>query len=215
MKQIKLNSIFKSFLVIGSFIASSSLFATSFDCSKATQKSEKMVCDSPVLSSLDDKMFSLYQKAKADSSNPESLKQAQIAWIKQMRTCNDESCMVNLYNQRINELSPSNTPVVTSIQPVRIEDNKQSNSAINNQSDVKNIQDTKAQEVQVLPVEPPSVITESPKQEIQSGTNQSAEIKNNNQNNSDDGFGVFAYILGTLLTLFIILLPLILKRFRK
>jgi uncharacterized protein len=218
MKHIKFNSIFKSFIVVTTFIVNTDLYATSFDCTKATQKSEKMVCDSPVLSSLDDKMFSLYQKAKNESANPESLKQAQIGWIKQTRTCGDESCMVNLYNQRINELSPVNTTIPSLTQSVKVEDNKQTNSANNNQSEVKNTQDTKPPEVPSSPVEPSSVATEPQTQEVQTSTNQTTEIKNNNtqsQNSSDEDFGIVAYILGALLTLLIILLPAILKKSSK
>jgi len=95
-------------LSVGALIYSQS-HATSFDCSKATQPSEKMVCNSPTLSALDDQMFALYSSAKAISPNPESLKQDQIAWIKQLRTCASESCMEQLYKQRISDLSPKNS----------------------------------------------------------------------------------------------------------
>ena len=95
-------------LTVG-ILACSHSYATSFDCSKATQPSEKMVCNSPTLSALDDQMFALYSSVKTVSPNPDSLKQDQIAWIKQMRTCASESCMEQLYKQRISDLSPKNS----------------------------------------------------------------------------------------------------------
>jgi uncharacterized protein len=87
---------------------STNAFSVSFDCSKATQRSEKMVCASPLLSSLDDQMFALYTKAKS-TQNPEALKQAQIDWIKQVRQCDSEKCVENLYIKRISDLQPQNT----------------------------------------------------------------------------------------------------------
>jgi uncharacterized protein len=85
--------------------------SASFDCSKAAQPAEKKVCSTPALSQLDDQMFQLYSAAKSASSDPEALKQTQISWIKEMRSCGvDEACMTNSYKQRIAVLTPTPAP---------------------------------------------------------------------------------------------------------
>jgi uncharacterized protein len=74
--------------------------------------SEKIVCSSPNLSKLDDQMFAAYSKAKSESANPESLKNEQIGWIKEVRACgNDENCISNLYTKRISQLTPTSSSV--------------------------------------------------------------------------------------------------------
>jgi uncharacterized protein len=92
--------------------------AVSFDCSKATMQSEKLVCNNQTLSKLDDQMFAEYSKVKAMSANPDLIKNEQITWIKNVRDCGiNESCIEDLYNKRISQLvaitvlktGPSNT----------------------------------------------------------------------------------------------------------
>lgn len=77
----------------------------SFDCSKASNKIEKMICGSPELARLDVQLVDAYRKANANTSNQAKLKSEQIAWIKQTRSCSDEACVAQAYQARINELS--------------------------------------------------------------------------------------------------------------
>ena len=93
-------------------IPTSGSFAASFDCTKASMPSEKIVCSSPNLSKLDDQMFAAYSKAKSESANPDSLKNEQISWIKEVRTCgSDENCISSLYTKRISQLTPITSPI--------------------------------------------------------------------------------------------------------
>lgn len=77
----------------------------SFDCAKASNKVEKMICGSPELARLDVQLGDAYRKANANSADPAKLKSDQIAWIKQSRACADEACVAQAYRARIAELS--------------------------------------------------------------------------------------------------------------
>ena len=109
MNRLKTAVSYLTFLTILAFFTTTS-FAASFDCNKASMPSEKMVCNNPALSKLDDQMFAAYSKAKSESTNPDSLKNEQISWIKEVRACgNDETCISSLYLKRISQLSPTAT----------------------------------------------------------------------------------------------------------
>jgi uncharacterized protein YecT (DUF1311 family) len=73
----------------------------SFDCSKASHIIENMICDDDELSKLDLNLNSLYQKAKASTVDPDSLRAAQISWIRTMRQCSDKGCLQQGYRARI------------------------------------------------------------------------------------------------------------------
>lgn len=77
----------------------------SFDCAKASNKVEKMICGSPDLARLDLQLVDAYRKAIASSADQAKLKSEQIAWIKQSRACADEACVAQAYRARIAELS--------------------------------------------------------------------------------------------------------------
>lgn len=77
----------------------------SFDCAKASNKVEKMICGSPELARLDMQLVDAYRKANANSADQAKLKSEQIAWIKQSRACADEACVAQAYRARIAELS--------------------------------------------------------------------------------------------------------------
>lgn len=80
--------------------------APSFDCAKATWKSERMICASQTLAILDLSMSNAYRDAIARSpENASALRNAQNHWIRSDReSCNDESCLQQLYEARIRDL---------------------------------------------------------------------------------------------------------------
>ena len=89
------------FCAIG-FLTSNTLWAASFDCSKASNPYEKTICANPNLSSLDDQLAIAYKNARDKSKDPEALKKAQIDWIKSTRQCaTDTSCIEKAYKDRI------------------------------------------------------------------------------------------------------------------
>ena len=81
------------------------IFAASFDCSKASTKTEKAICDDPILSKLDEDMAVAYSKA-LKTSDPDVLKKEQRKWLKEtLAPClDDKDCIKNAYESRISQL---------------------------------------------------------------------------------------------------------------
>lgn len=81
----------------------------SFDCRAASRPVEKLICDNSELSALDLKMALAYKARIKRSIDPESLRHAQIEWIKNIRNqCSDSSCLKNAYLARISLLLADN-----------------------------------------------------------------------------------------------------------
>lgn len=103
----------KVIAVIGfSFMATA--FAASYDCSKAGTLIEKAICSSPELSTLDEQLASAYRTAGAITTDQSQLKHEQRTWITKVRDkCEDISCLVLAYQNRINDLTgnTSNQPL--------------------------------------------------------------------------------------------------------
>jgi len=91
----------KLFLMIGMFASLTAVHAASFDCSKASSPTEKMICQNPKISKLDDRLSEVYKEVrKADASVVEEQK----SWLKDARACKDEKCLENAYGIRVEEL---------------------------------------------------------------------------------------------------------------
>jgi len=85
--------------------------APSFDCAKAVEQSELLVCDDPQLARLDAELGATYARAESDpdsvpSQNP--LRIAQQTWVAARNACAAEpeprTCLVRAYARRIQEL---------------------------------------------------------------------------------------------------------------
>jgi len=86
-------------------IISSPVYTASFDCNKASVISEKVICNSSKLSTLDIELSKIYKEVRMMSSNTAQLKHEQIQFIKLIRACSDnESCIQENYSKRIFEL---------------------------------------------------------------------------------------------------------------
>ena len=91
----------KLFLMIGMFASLTAVHAASFDCSKASSPTEKMICQNPTISKLDDRLSEVYKEVrKADAS----IVDEQRAWLKEARACKDEKCLENAYGIRVEAL---------------------------------------------------------------------------------------------------------------
>lgn len=161
--------------------------AASFDCAKATYSTEKMICASPTLSALDDQMAQTYGTALKQTGDAGQLKQDQVVWIKQVRLCLNESCIANLYKQRISELSPApqSTPAAPEPQtqnntPAKIEEQQQAQETV--------------------------------KEEVAAEKTDSLE---NNAVKKNSPLTVKEYIIGILLTLLVTAIPFITTRRRS
>jgi uncharacterized protein len=79
--------------------------AASFHCTKNSSSSEKIVCDDPQLSSLDDQLATAYQRARDASIDPRPVESARIQqWLWRQHNCTDKACVQNWYDRRIVEL---------------------------------------------------------------------------------------------------------------
>lgn len=79
--------------------------AASFDCAKATTRTEKLICDDAELSKLDEQLSAAYQEAMVKGVNKDSVKQWQKGWLFFTRDdCANVSCLKKAYASHIVEL---------------------------------------------------------------------------------------------------------------
>jgi TPR repeat protein/uncharacterized protein len=94
--------------------------AASFACSEARSVVDRLICDDPVLSKLDDKLAFEYNTAKKNTQDFQSLLNAQRAWIQKRNSCgNNPSCIANAYNERISQLSNTQATSATPNRPAQ------------------------------------------------------------------------------------------------
>lgn len=95
--------------IAGATLLSASAFAaeTSFDCSKATQRIEKLVCGDDQLAGLDRALADDFKKAMGQISaeDQKALRATQAAWIKSRDACgadaDPKACALQSYKTRI------------------------------------------------------------------------------------------------------------------
>lgn len=89
---------------------SPSIYAASFDCTKASTAVEKQVCQNLFLSKLDDALAKNYGDLLKSNDNlypKKELREEQKAWLRQRNACTDLKCLVGLYGDRVDELCHS------------------------------------------------------------------------------------------------------------
>jgi uncharacterized protein len=80
-------------------------FAASFRCPHNASISEKLICGDPALSSLDDKLAAIYQRAKDAAPAADAIEADGVAqWQWRQRNCKDKTCVESWYERRIREL---------------------------------------------------------------------------------------------------------------
>lgn len=99
------------------FLFSTSAFAASFDCSKASTPIEKTICGSKRLSALDDELAATY--AAARKSGGEKVRQSQRKWLAETRAeCEDyDECLEQVYLTRIATLRLQNRSLFAKQKP--------------------------------------------------------------------------------------------------
>jgi uncharacterized protein len=83
-------------------------FGASFDCRNARSSTEKLVCSSPELRSLDIRLYETYQRNLRQSRGEaeRQLRTDQRQWIKDVRDrCKTNSCLSAAYEKRIGQLA--------------------------------------------------------------------------------------------------------------
>ncbi len=79
--------------------------ATSFDCTKAKQPSEKTICKDKNLSSLDELLAITFNKALTSATNKPALTTQQRAWLSERNLCaKDIPCLKAAYKARLTSL---------------------------------------------------------------------------------------------------------------
>jgi len=78
----------------------------SFDCTKASSKTEKLICSSPQTADADRRLAAAYRSAASKSTDQTALRQQQREWLtKERNACDDAACLVNVTEARIQALS--------------------------------------------------------------------------------------------------------------
>ncbi|MBP2198169.1 lysozyme inhibitor LprI family protein [Pantoea cypripedii] len=112
-------NILASMLLLG---ATAPAMAASFDCTRASTAQEKLICQNPQLSALDETLAAAYRNKMSGLSGNDAaqLKQSQRDWLKQLRSHGTEANQLQAdYQQRIAALSTSATsPAVAAKAPV-------------------------------------------------------------------------------------------------
>ncbi|HWE46448.1 MAG TPA: lysozyme inhibitor LprI family protein [Caulobacteraceae bacterium] len=86
-------------------IAVSGANAASFDCKKAADRIEHLICGDVDANAYDGQIGAAYQGALDRSSHPEEVRARQRAWLKQRDACADASCLTAAYKKQISLLS--------------------------------------------------------------------------------------------------------------
>lgn len=88
------------------------VLAASFNCDKAGTKIERLICDNPDISQLDEELTLAYRKA-LNASSADGIRQAQKQWLRERNTCGDEQCLRQAYRSRIDTIGAAQTSVAT------------------------------------------------------------------------------------------------------
>ncbi|MCE2866213.1 MAG: lysozyme inhibitor LprI family protein [Oxalobacteraceae bacterium] len=94
-------NLFLALLVISFSSAQTTADAASFNCSKATTQTEKMICSDSELGKLDEQLAGIYNEGK----HIPGLKAEQRAWLAELKKCSDSACLKAAYRERLDELN--------------------------------------------------------------------------------------------------------------
>lgn len=92
----------RSTILVVSLLLTHSVYATSYDCDKASGFVENTICTDDSLSSLDDDLSIAYTRALDEAARPADVKKAQRDWLTTVRnSCKSIECLDSAYRQRI------------------------------------------------------------------------------------------------------------------
>lgn len=86
-------------------------WAASFDCSKASTKVERMICDSAALSKADEMLAEKYAQALKQARNRNDIVRQQRQWLEKRNAVTNETELLQMYNDRIRQLNNKGTVV--------------------------------------------------------------------------------------------------------
>ncbi len=79
-------------------------FRPSFDCAKAANDAERLVCSDNQLAALDVRMADLYRQGLTSVADTNEFTGEQVGWLSRRDVCTDKECLVVAYNDRIKDL---------------------------------------------------------------------------------------------------------------
>ncbi|MBS1198471.1 MAG: hypothetical protein H6R18_2256 [Proteobacteria bacterium] len=85
-------------------LAATTAQAASFDCSKAGNKVERLICNDKTLSNLDGDLGKRYQETLELAAAPKEIVQTQRNWLAERNRCPDAACLTQAYRERITVL---------------------------------------------------------------------------------------------------------------
>jgi uncharacterized protein len=88
----------KRFLPVLFLFAVQATCAASFDCSKQLTRIERMICDDPEISFMDDALSLIYGKLVTEQSG---IKRDQVRWIRERNLCTNASCVSDAYRRQL------------------------------------------------------------------------------------------------------------------
>ncbi|NKJ50274.1 hypothetical protein CIC12_26835 [Burkholderia sp. SG-MS1] len=97
--------VFRPLLIAGLMLVHLPAHATSFDCHRGRSLTERMICNDPALSKLDDTLGQLYWKARRRVVERRAfLDDSDSKWAWREANCRDAACLGTWYATRIEEL---------------------------------------------------------------------------------------------------------------
>jgi uncharacterized protein len=110
--------IFRPLLIAGLLLTHLAAHATSFDCNRGRSLTEKIICNDPALSKLDDTLGQLYWKARRRVINRRAfLSDSDSKWTWREENCRDAACLGTWYATRIDQLQRLIESMQTGEQP--------------------------------------------------------------------------------------------------
>jgi uncharacterized protein YecT (DUF1311 family) len=95
----------KLLVALAALFVSSSAFAVSFDCTKASTFVEKTICSDPLLGKLDDALSKNYKQMIVTDFGGSviDLRNEQRQWVSSRNKCTTRECLIVAYKKRIDE----------------------------------------------------------------------------------------------------------------
>lgn len=105
-----------SFFAIASQTLASEFASPAFDCDKAYERAERIICSFEDLSILDQE---LAKKLQVERANPEASASAQAVWVENVRNrCGNSQCLKDVYRKRLAALDsyPTGTQLIAALE---------------------------------------------------------------------------------------------------
>ncbi|MEI6746797.1 MAG: hypothetical protein WCL34_12615 [Methylococcaceae bacterium] len=96
-----------SLLILSAALVSTTAFAASFDCDKATTFIEKAICNNEKIGKLDDELAVNFKTVK-NSIGGDAAKEliaSQKQWLSVRNKCTDDQCLIDSYSKRIDVIA--------------------------------------------------------------------------------------------------------------